>query len=112
MLEERYGHLCAVHDNYIYAVGGHSSVGLDSYRSWERIDLSSMTWEKLSRLPGSFYNGHAFSFQSSLYLISASGLVGRHDQEDQKWEKITDLGIIRDGTAYPAPLVTADVLGC
>ena len=107
MLEIRNNNLCAVHDNYIYTFGG------EMQASGERMNLISMTWEKLAHLPPeSWTSGQIFSFQSSLYLVNRyKGLVVRLTS-DNKWEIISTLEFFYDTSVFPAPLVTRDILGC
>jgi len=103
----RYHHSCALHDNYIYVMGGR-----DTETSAERLDLSSMTWEKVADLPEKFIKGQAFSFQSILYLVDGvAGLVVKLTKDNQ-WEKIKYLSNVNDRTVYPAPVVTPQILGC
>ena len=103
----RYSHSCAVHDNYIYVLGG-----MNAKTSAERLDLSTMIWEKVSDLPEEFEGGQALSFHSTLYLVNRwTGLVVKLTKDNQ-WEMITTLGFIGDRTVYPAPLVTPQILGC
>jgi len=103
----RYKHSCALHDDYIYVLGG-----MNAKTSVERLDLSTMTWEKVPDLPEEFEGGQALSFQSNLYLVNRwTGLVVKLTKNNQ-WEKINTLGFIGDRTVYPAPVVTPHILGC
>jgi len=114
----RFYHGCAVHNNYIYALGGLMWYpGLSTVQISERLDLSTMTWERLPKLPAEFDLGYAFSFQSSLYLVdySFSGLVVRLAQNNRTglaWEE-THKPSNFSRFEYESPsLVTADILDC
>ena len=112
MLQIKTYHLCAVHENYIYALAG--TFSYNGYGvSGERMNLLTMTWEKLPDMPYEYLtSGQIFSYQSSLYVAGQiSGVVVRLTS-DNKWEEITTLGSVSDDTGFPAPLVTKDVLGC
>jgi len=104
-------HACAAHDNYIYVLGGDGDAGYIG----ERLDLFTMTWENLPTLPHEFYNGQAFFFQSSLYLIhmlhEAHMATMVKLNKDNEWE-ITFLGVEIDYNIFPAPRLTPDILGC
>jgi len=109
MKKFRSGHVCALHDDHIYALGGDGS---DVGTSAERMNLSSMTWEEISDLPQMFSYGQAFSFQSSLYLVyREDGLVVKLNKDNQ-WEEVTRLGPITDKTIFPAPVLSPEVLQC
>merc|ERR1712179_816929 len=95
----------------IYILGGDGDAGYIG----ERLDLFTMIWENLPTLPHEFYNGQAFFFQSSLYLIhmlhEAHMATMVKLNKDNEWE-ITFLGVEIDYNIFPAPRLTPDILGC
>jgi len=115
MTRARYGHACAVHQGYIYVMGGRPA-----HASVERMKLTSLTWETgpeldtaLSFFIGQSTVGEAIVYQDTLFLVyKQTGRVVKLNTED-KWEDVADLGgDIGNRPVFPAPIVTPATIGC
>ena len=73
-------------------------------------DTAQSQWRTGPTLPSRFSYGQSVVFQDTLYLVRWDGYVVK--MVGDKWVDVARIGRIGSRPVYPAPLVTADMLGC
>jgi len=108
MKHGRFGPSCAVLDNMFYVIGG-------GVTSVEVFDLELRKWSEGPSLPHQKNLGQAVVYGNKLYAFDRGGSrnkIHMLSEDKTSWVDVGtfDVGVNRE--AYPAPLVTAEMLNC
>ena len=105
MAQARDQHACVAMEGNLYMIGGYGT-----QFSVEIMKISTKERKAGPRLDKGFSGGQAFVHNSSIYLVYKEGNVIKLTPDG--WEDVANVGWIGWRPVYPAPLVTADILGC
>ena len=107
----RRGPSCLRMGGEIFVIGGSGAE-----KTVEVLNISSQTWREGPPLPADHYSGQAIVYHSVLYVLNWDVFKGDGTvvklTEGGEWENVASLGYIGHRPVYPAPVVTAGILGC
>ena len=105
MAQARDQHACVAMEVNFYMIGGYGT-----QFSMEIMKISTKERKAGPRLDKGYSGGQAVVHNSSIYLVYKEGNVRKLTPDG--WEVVAHVGWIGWRPVYPAPLVTADILGC
>ena len=107
MKHARYSHQCEMVNENLFVFGGYGEQSVEMLRI---SDTAQDGWRTGPTLTNRFRWGQSVIFKDILYLVDMDGQVVK--MVDDKWEEVASIGWNGYRPVFPAPVLSAAMLGC